>query len=154
MNTILALQSDKHNNGKTTTLTIFRNLLLTDKTYIHVPGVYRTCKHDSEDFIDLFTKNGLTIGISTVGDSYSLIKEYVDELMSHKCNIVFTASGTTRYKWGRDTIMAIETYVSHIQLYKLKTVSPTQVAKEDSLTNPENLNDAQILHTICEQLVR
>lgn len=156
MYVLLTLQSDSHNFGKTSSLTILRSKLLGDVTYKQVIGRYHTCPHDHRDFVDAFEKNGKLIGISTTGDVDSLITSFINELNNGNriCDIIITASGTTSYAWGRRTMVAIKSFSNYTHLFMLKEPAPIPVSQNDSLTSPYNIQTAQDVFDVLERLIK
>ncbi|MDG2914866.1 ATP-binding protein [Bisgaard Taxon 10/6] len=100
-NYLIALYG-KSNSGKTTALKAFISHLK-DISELQFLGYDDDFSNENADVVALFTYKKIKIGISTGGDTASVINKRVEQCLikKHKCNIVFTASrtkGNTRYK--------------------------------------------------------
>ena len=81
MNTIIALRG-KGNSGKSTTMRNLR-LFLIDNKYELISS-----KPDNRgDFVAIFLKNGILVGVTSYGDTYDVLQLRLRELIESSCTI-------------------------------------------------------------------
>ncbi len=89
MKTIIALRG-KGNSGKTTTIRILHDLLLTND-YAEVRSNFRV---DGGDFITIFRKRNKLVGVTSSGDTYDLVHSRLQEMVDRDCKICVCACRT------------------------------------------------------------
>jgi cytidylate kinase len=102
----------KAGSGKTTTIKIIRHEL--EKKYINTIHIYSLPLPNGEIF-EIFTCNGLQIGISSMGDDLTKdLKKHLNECFA-KCDIIIAAS---RVYNNVDTFLRIEAIKNDFRLIK------------------------------------
>jgi hypothetical protein len=142
MNRIIALRG-KGNSGKTTTIWML-HALFRQHGYIPIPDVFNGHK----DLIDILQKNGRRIGITSAGDSFTIVQDKLQFLISNGCQICICACrGFDRANNG--THAAIASFnPPYTVMYVDKTVQP-----EVGLQTAVNSRDATHLSGVVESLV-
>lgn len=133
MKTIIALRG-KGNSGKTTTIRILHDLLLTNG-YTQVRSNFRI---DSGDFIAIFKKKNKLVGVTSSGDTYDLVHDRLQEMVDEDCKICVCACRTfDRVPPG--TNAAILEFQNYVNEFIEKTVD------ESNRQSTTNSRDAKIL---------
>lgn len=86
MPTIYALKG-RHDSGKTTTLKLLETTLISK--YLSHKIIYRT---GATDIVVIMDINGQRLGISSGGDSESIVLKNLNKLISHNCDYIFCAT--------------------------------------------------------------
>lgn len=138
MKVILALRGIG-NSGKTETITLLRSKMLSSD-YERLPE-----KHEEhgKDFLDIMTKKGEKIGITSSGDNYDLVHDRLVTLTNEKCKIIVCACRT---RGG--TNEAIEEFDGYTDRYVEKTY------EQDAMQHPRaNRRDADRMLDEIETLL-
>lgn len=130
MSKIIALMG-RASSGKTTTIHKLPALLLASG-YEQLPGNFK--KHGT-DFIDIYTKDGLKLGITSSGDTYKIVNERLTILVSAKCDIIICACRTSG-----GTHAAINNFKNYTSEFIQKTYA-SLAANEQSV----NTTDANVI---------
>lgn len=137
MKKIIALRG-AGGTGKTSTIRLLHNILLANG-YERIYSTFEIKK----DFLAVFSKGGKRIGVSSSGDTYDIVKENLDYLISQDCSYCICACHTTDRKRGgikRGTNTAIDSFIDYDKEYVDK------VYEEDEQKQAEvNQNDAERL---------
>lgn len=103
MKTIIALRG-KGNSGKSEAIRILHELLL-HNGYLEVEGNFRQSR---KDYHTIFSKNGMLIGVTSLGDTYKIVKDKLKIFEDAKCEICVCACRT--YGGTIDAIMELTNY--------------------------------------------
>lgn len=117
MKKIIALKG-KGNSGKTTTIKALHGLLL-QNDYQPVVG---TLKILGGDFRAVLIKNGKLIGITSSGDTFDLVHNNLQNLISADCTLCVCACRTSDRR-GHGSIAAINSFGHYQKQYVNKTVA-------------------------------
>lgn len=138
MNTIIALRG-KGNSGKSTTIRSLHSLL--------VGSNYELISSNLDnrwDFVAIFQKDGVLIGVTSSGDTYDVLHLRLGELIDNKCTICVCACRTfDRVPPG--TNAAINEFPGFSVEYIDKTFEPVDANRESV-----NANDACRLLALLE----
>lgn len=141
MNTILALRG-KGNSGKSVTIRMLHDLLL-QNGYQSVRSNLRL----SGDFVAVFSKNGILIGVTSSGDTYDAVHNNLQNLINDGCEIcVCTCRTFDRVPPG--TNAAIIEFSTYRNQFIEKTLDNSLVTQ-----NATNMSDVQRLLTEIEKLI-
>jgi hypothetical protein len=91
MSKIIALMG-RANSGKTTTISKFLPPILLSKGYVPLPG---SLKHFGADYLEVYTKGSLILGITSSGDTYDLVNQRLADLVAAKCDTIVCACRTS-----------------------------------------------------------
>jgi len=86
---IFALQG-RANSGKTTSIILLHDMLIGEGWSV-VPGMR---KNFGPDFLDVFEKDGIRLGITSIGDKYHDVVAKLKELIEKQCELIFCACRT------------------------------------------------------------
>ncbi|EHQ29791.1 hypothetical protein [Mucilaginibacter paludis] len=111
MGKIIALKG-RAESGKSTTIGMLPSILATNG-YTLLAG---SRKVYGKDFLEIYTKGKLKLGITSAGDSYDLVHDRLDTLVAAKCDDIICACRT----YG-GTHAAIATFTTYKILYIPKT---------------------------------
>jgi hypothetical protein len=115
MKRIIALQG-RGDSGKSTTIGILHDLLLSGG-YTQVPGAFTP---HGKDFIDVLTDGKRKIGITSSGDTYDLVHDRLQELITAGCQVCICACRTAdRIPPG--TIAAVNSFSGYSPEFVQKT---------------------------------
>lgn len=141
MKIILALRGVS-NSGKTLTLRILHGILLRNRYDIIISNFLRY-----KDFIAIFKKNGIPIGITSAGDDYKTVLRNLKKLKNDGCEIIITACRSyDRVPPG--TNAAIMEITGYTHQFIEKTVVDNPAAEEAA-----NRADAQQIFYEIEKLL-
>ena len=142
MDAIIALKG-KENIGKSTTIRRLFEKLSKDKSYTLISTTF---KKSGGDFQAIFEKNGKRIGITSYGDTSSLIYKKLKYFLENKCVIAICACKIPVRKRGKGTIATVEEL----------TNNPIFIEKTDNRADKDNSNtkDMEILFTKLEELIK
>jgi len=133
MKRIIALRG-KGNSGKTTTIRILHDLLMTNG-YTEVQSNFRI---NSGDFTTIFNKKNSLIGITSSGDTYDLVHDQLQGMVDKDCKICVCACRTSdRVPPG--TNAAILEFHDYVNEFIEKAIV------ESNRQSTSNSSDAQIL---------
>ena len=136
MNKIIALQGAP-SVGKTTTIgKLYESLSQRGYTII-LPKA----RQGSKDFFVVFEKNNKTIGITTYGETASLIKYRLARFIKENCSVIVCAcheEGTLKHRF-------VKNYPLFIKRYIIKSVTPEPESQE-----VVNSSDANTILDIIE----
>lgn len=139
MKKIIALKG-KHNCGKTTTIGMLHELLVNSNKYELTDTTFKKIK---KDFISVFKKGNITIGITSKGDTEDLVGDALKILIEiHKSNICICACRTSG-----GTHVAIDGYTEYESIFIDKTHGIDEAHEKTA-----NTNDAKKLFDMIEQL--
>ena len=142
MKKIIALKG-KGNVGKTTTIRILHNILQQNGYVLNETNITAY----GGDFVAIFEKNSILIGLTSFGDTYDAVHSRLEELIAKNCEICICASRTyDRVPPG--TIGAIKGFKNYSNEFIDKTVDYNL-----STQNNTNNNDADRLFQLIEKLV-
>jgi len=144
MRTIIALKG-RSNSGKTTSIRILHQLLLKNGFML----VRSNFDKNASDFLSIFSKNGKLIGVTSVGDTYDLVKGRLREMIDEDCDVCVCACRSYDHKTKPGTLGAIKEFVGHSCHFIDKAID------DDPKTQPlSNRDDAEgILSLIDIQLI-
>ena len=127
MKAIIALQG-RHDSGKTTTLKKLHDALIK----LGYTLIWST-KKPRGDFMAIFEKNGIFIGITSAGDDYEKVKNKLEELIKQKCSVCICACRSYGY-----TVEVLEEFEQQgfSVHFQQKTVSET-VTKQKSANSED-----------------
>lgn len=137
MSVILALRG-RGNSGKTTTIEILHEIMIRNG-YIQVPDRYRA----RVDFIDILSKKGKLIGITSSGDTFVRVSQRLEELTGENCNIIICACRTR----GGSLDALVQYEDQEIRLI------PKTIIRQRSRHETTNVADALRLLTMIEELI-
>ncbi|MFA5781850.1 MAG: hypothetical protein WC868_06235 [Bacteroidales bacterium] len=143
MKTIIALKGIG-DSGKSTTIGMLYRLLSSNNNYHLVEKDYDP---NGGDFIAVFSRNGMLIGITSSGDKYDLVHDKLEKLINMGCVICVCACRSFD-RYGHGTIAAISEFTNFQALYIEKEIAITPDQE-----NAINHNDAQRLFEAIEGLI-
>ena len=137
MGTIIALRG-RGNSGKSETIRILHELLLQNS--------YRQVRSDlgtHVDFTAIVEKKKKLVGVTSVGDTFDLVHDRLEELINAGCEICVCAC-RTHDRGGHGTNAAIDSFANYTKQYLDKTISSNhgqanQVDAQRILDNAEKL---------------
>lgn len=103
MKRIIALRG-KGNSGKTTTITLLAQILQKNG-WQQVPGKY---KQYGKDFIDMYQKGSILLGVTSSGDTFDLVNNMLQQMDNAKCHIGICACRTYDFSSKPGTNAAVE----------------------------------------------
>jgi len=132
---IISLQG-KADSGKTTTIKMLETIML-QNNYTAIPGKR---EGRGKDFLDIFLdSNRKKVGVTSSGDTYDLVTDKLQTLVSEKCDVCICACRTFDRK-PPGTVAATKQFPKYTNEYVKKTVSPTKAQQPI-----DNSKDANIL---------
>lgn len=142
MKTIIALRG-KGNSGKSTTIRILHDLILSNG-YQQISSNFRG---DGGDFTAIFSKKGKLIGVTSSGDTYDLVHDHLQELVSSDCDICVCACRTfDRIPPG--TNAAIIEFTNYRNQFVEKTLDNNTATQRQT-----NMNDASTLLLRIDEMI-
>jgi len=138
MNTIIALRGIG-NSGKSETLRILHEILL-ENGFIVIESNYRP---NRKDFYSILNKNEILIGITSLGDTYEILKNKLDLFIGRNCKVCVCAC---RSRGGTNYVLL--EYPGYISEFVEKTI-------KSNLDNRNEINrdDADTLFSTINNLV-
>nr|WP_067063682.1 hypothetical protein [Mucilaginibacter sp. L294] len=130
MSRIIAL-AGRASSGKTTTIHMLPAILIANG-YSHVPG---SRKSYGKDFLEIYIKGKITLGITSSGDTYDLVHQRLTDLVAAKCDDIVCACRTSG-----GTHHAIHSFAGYSSVFLNKTY-----ASSPSLEPTVNATDANNL---------
>ena len=135
MKKIIALRG-KGGSGKTTTINLLPSIL-NNHGYSQVENMYQS---HGADFLDIFEKNGIKVGITSSGDSFDLVKDRLDDLVKESCDVCICACRTFDRR-PPGTNAATKRYSDYKTYYLEKEYASDSLARSKA-----NASDAQKLY--------
>jgi hypothetical protein len=142
MKTIIALRG-RGNSGKSETIRILHSLLL-QNNYQQVRSNFTPA---GGDFLTVFTKKEILIGITSSGDTYDLVHDRLQELVTSNCSICVCACRTyDRVQPG--TNAAVLEFKNYVNQFVEKTIDNNVTTRLNT-----NTSDAQNLLSIISNMI-
>jgi hypothetical protein len=126
MSKIIALKG-RAESGKSTTIGMLPAILIANG-YTQLPG---SRQNYGKDFLDIFTKGGIKLGITSAGDTYDLVYQRLTTLVSAKCDDIVCACRT-----HGGTHDAIDDFTGYTPEFIQKTYAPS-VALETTVNTAD-----------------
>jgi len=143
MKTIIALRG-KGNSGKSETIRILHNLLDNNDYEL----VRTNLENNTGDFVSIFRKNKIFIGITSSGDLYDYVHDRLEELINDGCKICVCACRSyDRVPPG--TNAAVTEFPGYTPQFVEKTYDDSENTQEET-----NQNDANILFEVIHSLLQ
>lgn len=108
MNKIIALRG-RGGSGKSSTIKYLYNILINTKGFKQIKG---KSPKEKGDFVAVLSKGSILIGLTSLGDTYSLVYDKLKFLVDNKCLICVSACRTFDKKQP-GTSAAIESFKSY-----------------------------------------
>lgn len=118
MNKIIALRG-RGGSGKSSTIKYLYNILIDKKGFKQIEGRSPQIKGD---FTAILSKDGIVIGLTSLGDTYNLVYDKLKFLVDNKCLICISACRTFDKKQP-GTNAAVESFKSYEYEYIEKTIN-------------------------------
>lgn len=109
MKRILALRG-RGNSGKTTTITLLADMLKLNG-WRQVPGKY---KQHGKDFIDMYKKDSILLGVTSSGDTFDLVNNMLQQMDDASCHIGICACRTYDFSSKPGTNAAVNGHSENV----------------------------------------
>lgn len=113
MKRILALRG-RGNSGKTTTITLLADMLKQDG-WQPVPEKY---KQHGKDFIDIYKKGSILLGVTSSGDTFDLVNNMLQQMDDASCHVGICACRTYDFSSKPGTNAAVNNHSDNVLFIK------------------------------------